>query len=84
MGRIVIAFMVFILSILSIGFAFTRDFAVYSEDVAEDVFAFYDEVQEPILVYDATFSGVFRSKKTGRLITTYDRSQPQGRVACPT
>lgn len=34
------------------------------------------------LVVDATFTGVER--RNGRLYSTYDRSQPRGKQACPT
>jgi hypothetical protein len=58
--------------------------SVYEEDVPEGEFALFEDVREGNLVVDATFSGVVRSKLTGRLITTYDRTQPRDRKACPT
>jgi hypothetical protein len=64
--------------------SFAQSRPVYEEDLPADEFALFEEVPEIQLVFDATFSGVQRSLRTGRLITTYDRSQPKGRQACPT
>lgn len=58
--------------------------SVYEEDVPKDEFAFFERVRESDLVIDATFTGVVRSKLTDRLVTTYDRTVPRGRKACPT
>jgi len=67
-----------------IAVSFVRAFPVYDEDLPADETAFYEEIGEFQLVEDSTFSGVRLSKLTGRLITTYDRTQPKGRPACPT
>jgi hypothetical protein len=42
----------------------------------------YVEISEYQLVEDATFSGTIR--KWGRLFSTYDRTVPKGKMACPT
>ena len=73
-----------VLSIGLIAFSFTRSIPVYDEDAPEDEFAFFQDVPEITLSRDGTFAGCTRSPLTGRLITTYDRDQPPGRVACPT
>ena len=65
-------------------FSFAQSRPVYEEDLPTNAFALFEEVPEYQLVFDATFSGVERSLQTGRLITTYDRSRPKGRQACPT
>jgi len=84
MKRFVVGSIVLVLSLACIGWSFARQFSVYEEDVGLDDFAFFEEIPERVLASDATFSGVFRSKVTGRLISDYDRSQPRGRTACPT
>jgi len=45
-------------------------------------FAPFETISEVQLVVDATFTGVVR--RDGGLYSTYDRSQPQGKRACPT
>lgn len=84
MRRFIIAILVGVLSLGLMGASLMRRFPVYEEDVGEDAFVFFEEVSELTLVDDATFAGVIRSTRTGRLITTYDRSQPKSRPACPT
>ena len=42
----------------------------------------YEEISDAQLVIDATFSGVLR--RGANLYSTYDRSEPAGRRACPT
>ncbi len=42
----------------------------------------YQRVGERALVEDATFGGA--TLRNGKLFTTYDRSKPRGKVACPT
>lgn len=47
-------------------------------------------IDDPILILekqlnaDATFSGVESSRTNGRMISTYDRSLPPDKRACPT
>lgn len=73
-----------ILSAGMILFSLGREFRAYREDVPEDDLVFFDKISEATLVGDSTFAGVIRSELTGRLVSTYDRSQPRGRPACPT
>ena len=84
MRRLLAGLFMILLSVGMIAVALNRSVPVYDEDVAEDDFAIYDDISEIDLTRDATFGGVIRSASTGRLITTYDRSQPVGRRACPT
>ncbi len=42
----------------------------------------FDQISETQLAIDATFTGVIR--KEGGLYSTYDRSQPRSKRACPT
>jgi hypothetical protein len=84
MKRLLLGLAILALSIVLLGFGLVREFPVYEEDAGEEDLAFYEPVSEVALTEDATFSGVFVSKKTGRLISNYDRSQPHGRKACPT
>ncbi len=42
----------------------------------------FTRVSDKDLVIDTTFGGVTRTK--GRLYSTYDRTQPRGKKACPT
>lgn len=59
-----------------------RTHRVYETDSGEfGILTFY-RISELEMVVDATFHGVAR--EGGRLYTTYDRSQPRGKTACPT
>lgn len=84
MRRLVFAVIVSIVALAMLAIGGSRKLPVYEEDVGTDEFAFFEEIPETTLVFDATFSGVKRSELTGRLISTYDRSQPRTRAACPT
>lgn len=84
MARLVVGCLVIAVGIGMIAFAWMRIVPVYEEDLSEDDFAVYEEIPEYVLVTDATFAGVFRSRTTGRLVTAYDRNQIQDRPACPT
>ena len=42
----------------------------------------FSKISDSQLVMDATFTGVIR--KDGKLYSTYDRTQPRGKKACPT
>ena len=84
MKRLLVGCVVVILSLAMIALSFARSFPVYEEDLSADEFAVYEDIPEYELTSDATFAGVRVSSLTGRFITTYDRSQPRGRKACPT
>ena len=84
MKRLLAGIVVLIAGLALMGFSFLRKIPVYDEDLASDEVAFYEETSEIDLTQYATFAGVVRSKKTGRMIINFDRSQPQGRAACPT
>lgn len=84
MRRLFVGSLIIVLSLIGIGYSFSRQFQVYDEDHGAGEFAFYDEITERTVGSDATFGGLFVSAKTGRLISTYDRSVPRGREACPT
>lgn len=84
MKRLLAGCAVLLISIGLMTGAGMRKFRAYREDVPAEEIVFYDKVLEPSLVEDSTFAGVRRSEITGRLISTYDRTQPKGRRACPT
>ncbi len=56
---------------------------VDAEELAEVLgFAPFETISDRQMIIDATFAGVIR--KGGKLYSTYDRSQPAGKRACPT
>ena len=59
-----------------------RTHAVYDPDAAEFGIALSTNITDWQMVVDSTFSGVAR--RNGKLYSTYDRSQPVGKRACPT
>ncbi len=59
-----------------------RTHQVYDESTEEYGLRSFTRISDAELVEDATFSGVERLD--GRLYSTYDRSEPRGRRACPT
>jgi len=59
-----------------------RTHRVYETDSGEFGILTFHRISELEMVVDATFHGVAR--EDGRLYTTYDRSQPRGKTACPT
>ena len=59
-----------------------RSHKVYDPVTEEFGIRAFQRVSELELVVDATFGGVRRDK--GLLYTTYDRSEPRGKRACPT
>ncbi len=63
-------------------FAATRSHRVFEPEADEFGMQIFTRVSERRLVEDATFSGTVRLGE--RLVTTYDRSAPPGRAACPT
>lgn len=84
MQRLIAGIICVIAGLLLIAGSISRAYPVYDQDLASDQISMYEEISEVQLVTDSTFSGVRVSEKTGRLITTYNRSQPGGRAACPT
>jgi len=59
-----------------------REHRVYDPQGDDFGMAIFTRVSERELTADATFGGVAR--RDGRLYTTYDRSAPRGKRACPT
>lgn len=59
-----------------------RTHKVYESDTEEFGLLTFHRVSEFQMVVDATFHGVVR--EGDRLYSTYDRSQPRGKSACPT
>lgn len=55
---------------------------VYEAEEDEFGLRVFHRISEKQLVEDATFSGVVR--RSARLYTTYDRSEPRGKRPCPT
>jgi hypothetical protein len=72
------------LAFAAIATGLSRSHVVYDKGAAE--FGMDDPIRitEKQLNADATFSGVESSRKTGKMLSTYDRSQPPGKRACPT
>ena len=76
-------------SLLAVAVAFLGVGAVYTHKVYDkgDEFAefgllTFTKISDPQLVEDATFTGVARIG--AKLYSTYDRSLPRGKKACPT
>lgn len=59
-----------------------RTHKVYESDTEEFGLLTFYRISEFQMVVDATFHGVAREED--RLYSTYDRSQPRGKSACPT
>lgn len=59
-----------------------REHRVYDPDTEEFGLLGFTRVTDRQMVVDATFGGVTR--RNARLYSTYDRSAPQGKRACPT
>ena len=74
------AFLILALALLLAGSFLTH--RVYETDSAEFGILTFHRISEFEMVVDATFHGVAR--EGDRLYTTYDRSQPRGKTACPT
>jgi hypothetical protein len=72
------------LALAAIAVGIGRTHVVHDKGAAE--FGIDDPIRisEKQLNADATFSGVESSRAKGRLLSTYDRSQPPGKRACPT
>ncbi|MEW6072874.1 MAG: hypothetical protein AB1726_09835 [Planctomycetota bacterium] len=72
-------------AMIVIGSSRTRQIRVENADELAELMAGiapYEEIGERELLIDATFTGVVR--RDGFLYSTYDRSQPLGKRACPT
>lgn len=59
-----------------------RTHKVYESDTEELGLLTFYRINEFQMVVDSTFHGVAR--EGGRFYSTYDRSQPRGKSACPT
>lgn len=80
--QLAIAFILLFAAAGLIAVGATRRVKVY--DAGEDDFGFltHTKVHDMALVADTTFGGI--ELKDGKLYSTYDRSKPRGRAACPT
>ena len=66
-----------------IAFGLGREHRVHEPEVDEALgIRIFTRVSELRLIEDSTFSGTVR--QGDMLVTTYDRSNPPGRQACPT
>lgn len=77
---IAVAVMIVALALLLAGGI--RTHKVYESDTEEFGLLTFYRINEFQMVVDATFHGVAR--EDDRLYSTYDRSQPRGKSACPT
>jgi hypothetical protein len=77
---IAVAVLIVALSLLLAGSI--RTHKVYESDTEEFGLLTFYRINEFQMVVDATFHGVVREED--RLYSTYDRSQPRGKSACPT
>lgn len=77
---IAVAVLVIALALLLMGSL--RTHKVYETDTEEFGLLTFYRINEFQMVVDATFHGVAREDE--RLYSTYDRSQPRGKSACPT
>ena len=78
----VAASVVLVLAVAFVVAACLHTHKVYDPDTEAFGILAFTRVGERDLVIDATFTGVTR--RDGRLYSTYDRSQPRGKQACPT
>ncbi len=81
-NRKVIAVAVLIVALALLLAGSIRTHKVYESDTEEFGLLTFYRINELQMVVDATFHGVAR--EDGRLYSTYDRSQPRGKSACPT
>jgi len=68
------------LTLLVVGMV--RVHKVYDADAEEIGLVAFHRISDRQLIVDATFGGVAR--RAGKLYSTYDRTQPRGKRACPT
>ncbi len=78
----IIAGTVVAMAILLLVVGALRTHQVYDPDTEEYGIQAFDRISDAELTIDATFSGTKR--RDGRLYSTYDRSEPRGKQACPT
>ena len=79
------AFAALLLALLLCTLGALRSHKVYDEpdgDFAEFGIVTFNTIGGLELVVDATFTGTMR--KDGKFYSTYDRSAPRGKRACPT
>jgi len=82
LNRKVIAAAVLIIALALLLAGSIRTHKVYESDTEEFGLLTFYRINEFHMVVDATFHGVAR--EDDRLYSTYDRSQPRGKSACPT
>ena len=61
-----------------------RTHKAHEADAEEFGIVIFSRISEWQLTEDATFSGVVHDRVKDRLLSTYDRSKPRGKKACPT
>lgn len=77
-----LSYILFALAIILIIIGSLISYKVYDKETKDfGIISFY-KIKDMQLVIDSTFSGTI--KKGDKLYSTYDRSQPAGRRACPT
>ena len=81
-NRKIIAVAVLIVALALLLAGSIRTHKVYESDTEEFGLLTFYRINEFQMVVDATFHGVAR--EDDRLYSTYDRSQPRGKSACPT
>ncbi len=79
--RIAAAFLLSVAALL-LAVGALRTYKVYDDSTEEFGLLSFTRISDAELVVDATFSGV--EQRGERLYSTYDRSEPRGRRACPT
>jgi hypothetical protein len=82
LNRKIIAAAVLIVALALLLAGSIRTHKVYESDTEEFGLLTFYRINEFQMVVDATFHGVAR--EDDRLYSTYDRSQPRGKSACPT
>jgi hypothetical protein len=82
LNRKVIAAAVLIVALALLLAGSIRTHKVYESDTEEFGLLTFYRINEFQMVVDTTFHGVAR--EDDRLYSTYDRSQPRGKSACPT
>jgi hypothetical protein len=80
--RVKVAAFAVVAGVILLGAGLRRTHKVYAPDAGQFGVIGVATIGERQLVIDATFSGVQR--KRDRLCSTYDRSAPHGKRACPT
>lgn len=74
---------ILVLAMLLLAGGMIRSHKVYETEATDFGINLYHRVSDRGLIIDATFSGVDR-RDDGLLYTTYDRSAPPVKRACPT